>query len=65
MKHVKIPSLGVELELKLPAYTTVRAMQDPSCICDLHCSWKQRQILNPLSEAGNRTHVFMDTMSGS
>ena len=26
---MEIPSLGMELELSLPAYTTARAMQDP------------------------------------
>ena len=30
-------------------------MQDPSCICDLGCSLQQCQILNPLSEASDRT----------
>ena len=36
-------------------------MQDPSLICDLHYSSRQRQILNPLSEARNGTHTLMDT----
>ena len=37
------------------------AMPDPSCIRDLHCSSQQRRILNPLSEAGDRIHILMDT----
>ena len=49
--HMEVPGLGVELELQLPAYTTVTATPDPSHICDLqHSSW-QRWVLNPLSEA--------------
>ena len=39
------------LELKLLAYTTARAMPDPSCICDLHHSSWQHQIFNPLRKA--------------
>ena len=38
-------------ELQLPAYATATAMRDPSCICNLHHSSGQCQILNPLSEA--------------
>ena len=32
-----------------------------SHICDPHCISRQRQILNPLSEARNRTHDLIDT----
>ena len=46
---MEVPRLGVESELQLPAYATARAMQDPSCICDLHHSSWQCWILNPLS----------------
>ena len=51
--HMEVPRLGVESELHLPAYTTATATQDPSCICDLHCSLQfvAMPILNPLSEA--------------
>ena len=49
--HMEVPSLGVELELQLPAYTSAEAMQDLSCICDLPHSSLQHQILNALSEA--------------
>ena len=34
--EMKVPRLGVKLELELPAYTTAAAMQDLSHICDLH-----------------------------
>ena len=59
--HMEVPSPGVELEQKLLAYATARATPDPSLICDLHCSSPQHQILNPLSEARDQTHILMDT----
>ena len=37
------------------AYAT--ALPDPSHICDLCRSLQQCQILNPLSEARDRTHI--------
>ena len=59
--HTEVPRLGVRLELQLPAYATATAMQDSSCICDLHHSSWPPQILNPLSkEARDQTHVLMD-----
>ena len=60
MRPMEAPRLGVELKLQLPAYTTATAMRDLSHICDLHHSSQQRQILNPLSEAGDRTRILMD-----
>ena len=58
---MEVPRLRVELELQLLAYTTATATQDLSHVCDLpHSSW-QHQILNPRSEARDRTHVLMDT----
>ena len=56
-----IPRLGVESELQLLAYATDTAMQDPSCICKLHCSWLQCWILNSLGEAKDRTCILMAT----
>ena len=52
---------GVILELQLLAYTTATATRDPSRICDLHHSLQQGQILNPLSEARDWTHILLDT----
>ena len=52
---MEFPKLGVESELQLPAYATATAMQDPSYIGDLHHSPQQHQILNPLSEARDKT----------
>jgi len=64
---MEVPRLGAELEPQLPAYViaTATATPDPSHICDLHCSLYQSQILNPLSEARNRTCLLTDTMLGS
>jgi len=45
----------------MSAYTTAIAVPDPSCVCNLHHSSKQCQILNPLSKARDRTRVLMDT----
>ena len=61
VQHVEVPRLGVKMELPLPAYTAARATPDPSCICNLHHSSRQRQILNRLSKAGDGTHILMDT----
>ena len=60
MTH-EVPRLGAESELRLPAYTTVTAMLDPSLVCDLHCCSRQHRILDPLSEARDQTHTLMDT----
>ena len=49
--HMEAPRLGVSSELQLPAYATATAMPDLSCICDLHHSSRQCQILNLMSEA--------------
>ena len=53
-RHMEGPRLGGKSELHLPAYTTATGTQDPSHVCDLHHSSRQRQILNPLSEARDR-----------
>ena len=57
--HMEVPRLGVKSKLKVPAYTTATAAQDPSRIWDLHHSSWQCQILSPLSEARDRTHNLM------
>ena len=58
---MEVPRLGIESELQLRAYITAIATWDPSPICDLHRSSLQLQILNPLSEARDQTHILMDT----
>ena len=51
--YMEVPRLGVESELQLPACTTATATRDPSRVCGLHHSSRQRWILNPLSEAND------------
>ena len=60
-RHMEVPRRGVQSELQPPACTTATATPDPSHVGDLHHSSWQRQILNPLGEARDRTHIFMDT----
>ena len=57
--HMVVSRLGIQLELQLPAYTTAIAGQDLSHFCNLHHSSWQRQILNPLSQARDRTLNLM------
>ena len=45
-------------------YTTATETQDSSCICDLHCSLWQWQILDSLSEARDQTRIITETMLG-
>ena len=56
---MEVPRLGVISELELLAYATTLATPNPSHICDLHHSSQQCQILNPLSEARDRTLILM------
>ena len=58
--HMEVPRLGMELKLQLLAYATGTAMPDLSQVFDLHHSSWQCQILNPLSEARDQTHILMD-----
>ena len=54
VKHMEVPRLGVKSQLQLPAYATAKAMPDPSCIWNLHCSSWQCRIPNPMSESRDR-----------
>ena len=60
--HMQVPKLGVESELRLPAYTTATATAtwDLSSICDLQHSSRQCQVPNPLREARDWTRILMD-----
>ena len=60
-QHMEVPGLGVQSELQLPAYATATATPDLSCVCDLHHSSRQHQIVNPLIEAKDGTRILMDT----
>ena len=54
-----VSRIGVKSELQPLVYAT--AMQDLSCLCDLHHSSWQHWMLKPLSEARDKTHVLKDT----
>ena len=56
---MEIPRLGIEYELQLPPYSTATATL--SHVCDLDHGSQQCQILDPLHEAWDGTHIFMDT----
>ena len=60
---MEVPRLGVTSELQLLAYTTAAAIWNPSYICNLHHSFQQRGIPNPLSKAKDQTlfSILMDT----
>ena len=55
LRHMEVPSLGVESEL----YSW--PMLDPSCFCDLYHSSQQWEILNLLSKARYWTCILLDT----
>ena len=57
-RHMKFPRLGVEWELQL-AYTIATETWDPRHVCN-H-SPQEHQVLNPPSEARDRTRILMDT----
>ena len=61
LRHIEVPRLGAELEVRLLAYATATAMQDPSRVCNLHHSPWQCRILNPLSETRDRTRNLIVT----
>ena len=60
-RHMEVPRLGVESELQPPAYARATATRDPSRVCNLHHSSRQRRIVNPLSKARDRTLNLMVT----
>ena len=64
LQQMEVPRLGVELELRLLVYAATTATLDPSSMCNLHCSLKQLQILNLLSEARDGTCFVTETMLG-
>ena len=58
---MEVSMLGVDSELPGPACATATATLDLSLICDLCHSLQQHQIINPLSEARDQTHVLTET----
>ena len=66
LRHLEVPRPGVKSEMQLLAYATATATWDLSRICDRHGSLRQRQILNPRSEARDGTHILTENaISGS
>ena len=63
---MEVPRLGLERELQLPAYTTATATCRirATSVTYAACRLQQRWILNPLSEARNRTLILMETTLG-
>ena len=61
LQQMEVPSLGVESELQLLAYTTATAMWDPSRACNLYQSSQQCGISDPQSEGRDQTGILMDT----
>ena len=58
LRHMEVPRLRAESELRLPVYTTATATLDSSSICGVyHSSW-QREILNALSKAKDQTSLM-------
>ena len=57
---MEVPRLWVQLEIQLLAYAIATATPDLSCICYLHHSSWQYQILNPLSMARDPAYILMD-----
>ena len=56
---MEVSRLGVESDLQLSVYTAATATPDLRRVCDLHHRSWQCQILNPLSEARDRTRNLM------
>ena len=56
---MEVPRLGAQSELQLLAYATATAMADPSRLCKLYHSSQQCWIINPMSEARDRTQNLM------
>ena len=55
--HMEVPRLGVEWELQRPACATATAVQDPSCVFDLHHSSRQQWIPGPTERGqGSNPH---------
>ena len=59
LQHMEVLRLGMESKLQLLAYATATATRDPSHVFDLYHSSRQCRILNPLSEARDRTCNLM------
>ena len=63
--HMEVPKLMMELELQLQVCSTATATLDLSHICNLCFSLQQCQILNPLNEARDWTHMLTETVTAA
>ena len=65
LRLMEILRLGVKLEMQLQAYATATASgsKPPSVTHAAACS--KAQVLNPLSEARDRTCILAETVSSS
>ena len=59
--HMEVPEPGVQSELQLPASSIATEILDLSYINELHHSFWQCQILNPLSKDRDQIHILTDT----
>ena len=58
---MEVPRLGVESELQLPTMPQTQQRRVRAASVDLHLSSGQHRILNPLSQARDRTNILLDT----
>ena len=65
LQYMEFPGLGGQIGAVATASAMATITPDASLPCDLPCSLWQSWILNPLSEARDRTHILTETMSGS
>ena len=59
--HMEVPRLGGESELQPPAYPTAIASGIWASSVSYTTAHSQRWILNPLSKAGDWTHILRET----
>ena len=57
---MEVPRLGGAIGAAAEVDATATATPDLTQICDLHCSFRQHQILSPLSKVRDGTHILMD-----
>ena len=58
--HIELPKLGVKSTVAAGLNHSYGNSSSEPCICNLHHSWWQRQILTPLSKARDHTCTLTD-----
>lgn len=56
--HMEVPKLGIESQLRLPAYVTATEKQGPSHICDLYHNSQQRWTPTNNWGQGSNPHPY-------